>query len=112
MLLIERAGWHLIFNKTYAAPAELQHDPGVRLFDLHCSLRQDSAQIKAWFVPAGGKSNGFEPQCAQRSHDLRNSVGLPPGLESTRARRDLKSGGRNANCSMSDPAYLSLTKYS
>ena len=31
------------------------------------------------------------------SDDLRNSVGLPPGLESTRARRGVKSRGRNAN---------------
>src|SRR5215469_6726294 len=46
------------------------------------------------------------------SDDRRNSVGSPPGLESTRSRRGVKSRGRNANCSMSRLVYLSLTKYS
>jgi len=36
------------------------------MFDLHDCVREDCAQIKAWFVRTGRERNGFEPQCTQQ----------------------------------------------
>lgn len=86
--------------------------PGVGLFDLPYSVREDRAQIKARFVVPAVSATVSSHSALSNSDDLRNSGALPPELEITCGKQSVKSRTRNANCSRSSPAYLSLTKSS